>query len=79
LILPPLSVTNFVVTKRFSFVRLQIVEDKGFVPLIEKLANMDRPGVFAVGPATLQVRGTIDVIVVWASKGEIVAQRRFES
>ena len=70
---------EFRVAKRLSVVRLQIVEDKGFVAAIEKLANVDRPGVLAVGPATLQVRGTIDVIVGWASKGEIVAQRRFES
>jgi hypothetical protein len=30
--------------------------------------------VFAVGPATLQVCGTIDVIVARASEGEVVAQ-----
>jgi hypothetical protein len=45
-------------------VRLQIVEDKGFVAAIEKLANVDSPGVFSVGPATLQICGTIDVIIV---------------
>jgi hypothetical protein len=35
---------------------------------------MDRLGVLAVGPATLQVGGTIDVIIVRASKGEVIAQ-----
>ena len=60
-------------------VRLQIVEDKGFVAAIEKLANVDSPGVFSVGPATLQICGTIDVIVVRTSEGEVVAQSRFQS
>jgi hypothetical protein len=35
--------------------------------------------VFAVGPATLQVRGTIDMIIIGTSEGEVVAQGRFES
>ena len=60
-------------------VRLQIVEDKGFVAAIEKLANVDRPGVFAVGPATPQICGTIDVIIVLTSESEVIAQGRFES
>jgi hypothetical protein len=53
--------------------------DKGFVAAIEKLANVDRPGVLAVGPATLQICSTIDVIIVRTSKSEVVAQARFES
>lgn len=73
------SSEEFRVAKRLSGVRIQIVEDEGFVRSIEKLANVDRPGVLAVGPATLQVCGTIDVIIVRTSEGEVVAQSRFES
>ena len=72
--LAAVSSEEFCVAKTLSVVRLQIVEDKGFVAAIEKLPNVDRPGVFAVGPATLQVCGTIDVIVARASEGEVVAQ-----
>jgi len=54
---------EFRVAKRLSVVRLQIVEDKGFVSLIEKLANVDRLGVLAVGPATLQVCGPINPVI----------------
>ena len=79
LILPPASNDEFRVAKWLSVVRLQIVEDKDFVAAIEKLANVDRPGVFAIGPATLQICGTIDVIVVRTSESEVVAQGRFES
>ena len=70
---------EFRVAKWLCVVRLQIVEDKGFVAAIEKFAYVDRPGVLAVGPATLQVRGTIDVIIVRTSESEVVAQGRFES
>ncbi len=56
---------EFHVAKRSSVVGFQIVEGKGFVPLIEKLANVDRLGVLAVGPATLQVCGTTDMIIIW--------------
>ena len=52
---------------------------KGFVSLIEKLPNVDCLGVLAVGPAALQVRGTVDMIIIRASEGEVVAQGRFES
>jgi hypothetical protein len=38
------SSEEFRVAKWLSVVRLQIVEDKGFVAAIEKLANVDRPG-----------------------------------
>ena len=55
---------EFRIAKRLSVVRLQIVEDEGFVRLIEKLPNFDCLGVLAVGPATLQICGTIDVIIV---------------
>src|SRR5204863_41541 len=65
--------------ERSSVIGFPIVEGKGFVPLKEKLANVDRLGVLAVGPATLQVCGTIDMIIIWASKDEVVAQCRFES
>ena len=58
-------------------VRLQIVEDKGFVSAIEKLANVDRPGVFAVGPATLQKCGTMDVIIV--RTGEVKSSLKVDS
>jgi len=73
------SSEEFRVAKWLSVVRLQIVEDKGFVAAIEKLANVDRLGVLAVGPATLQVCGTIDVIIVRTGESEVVAQGRFES
>jgi hypothetical protein len=73
------SSEEFRVAKWLSVVRLQIVEEKGFVAAIEKLANVDRPGVFAVGPATLQICGTIDVTIVRTSESEVVAQGRFES
>ena len=68
---------EFRIAKWLSVVRLQIVEGKGFVAAIEKFAYVDRPGVLAVGPATLQVCGTIDVIVMRASEGDFVAQGRF--
>ena len=70
---------EFRIAKWLSVVRLQIVEGKGFVAAIEKLANVDRLGVLAVGPATLQVCGTIDVIIVRTGESEVVAQGRFES
>jgi hypothetical protein len=62
------SSEEFRIAKWLTVVRLQIVEDKGFVGAIQKLANVDRPGAFAVGPATFQVRGTIDVIIVRTCK-----------
>jgi hypothetical protein len=38
----------------------------------------DRPGVLAVGPAALQVGRTINVVVVWTGKSEIIIDGRFE-
>ena len=69
---------EFRIAKRLSVVRLQIIKDKGFVRLIEKLANVDRLGVLAIGPATLQVCATIDMIIVRTGESEVVAQGRFE-
>jgi hypothetical protein len=74
-----ISSKKFGVAERFPAIGLQVVKDKGFVSLIEELANVDRLGVFAVVPTTIQVCGTIDMIIVRAGEGEVVAQSRFES
>lgn len=66
------------VAKRFSAVWLQVVQNEGFVRLFESFSNVDCLGALAIGPAAPQVRRTIDMVVVWIGKDEIVAHGRFE-
>ena len=51
-----------------------IVEDEGFVACFKQLLNAIGWGVLAIGPAPFEIGFTVNSIVVWTGKYEVVAQ-----
>jgi hypothetical protein len=69
---------EFRVPERFAFVRLEVVENKGFVAVFEQLSYLNSPSSLAVWPTARQIGRSIDVVVVRAGKGKVQTDDRFQ-
>jgi hypothetical protein len=52
----------------------EIIEDEGFVAYFKQLLNAIGWGLLAIGPAPFEIGFTVNAIVVWTGKYEVVAQ-----
>ena len=55
-----------------------VVEDEGFVAFFKQLLNAIGWGFLGIGPAAFEIGLTVNAIVVWTGKYEVVGQERFD-
>jgi hypothetical protein len=55
-----------------------VVDDEGFVAFFKQLLNAIGWGFLGVRPAPFEIGFTVNAIVVWTAKYEVVGQERFD-
>jgi hypothetical protein len=65
---------QFHVSGSASILDFAVVADEGFVAFFKQLLNAIGGGFLGIGPAPLEIRFTVNAIVVWTGKNEVVGQ-----
>ena len=57
---------------------MDLVQDERFVTPLKDLFYSERPDMLAIRPALAEIGGSVDMVVQWASEGEVFGQQRFD-